>query len=106
MYIKINQPINKIQMEEITKALECLNANFEVYNTPLQMFCKEEAEYRLEEYEGCHLVDFDDEARKDMIDNLAYRLYDSDYVVDCETIMNITSDLMMEYENKLIDQAV
>lgn len=100
MYIKINQPINEIQREEILKALECLDANFEVYDTPLEMFCKEEAEYRIEAHEEYALVNFDDETRKNMIDDLASSLYDSDYVVDCEVIMDITDDVICEYENK------
>lgn len=106
MYIRVNEPVNEVKRVKITNALKGLGVNFDVFNSAERIVCQEEASDRVEAWEDVNLMHFGDDLREEIINHLEDRLYNDDYVINGEAINDITDEVMNEYENKPMKQAI
>lgn len=91
-YIKLsNEDFEKVKIIFVESEITA-----EEFDTPLDMFCNEEAEYRVAVEESEVGKDIPDDIREEIVSELETRLCNSEYVVDADVICNITSDVIEE----------
>lgn len=98
MYIRVNGSISKEKRVEIENALKGLGVNFDVFNSAFRTVCEEEAIFRIEDWEDENSIPLGDDLKDELIEELEDRLYYDDYVLNGETIYNITHELMRKYK--------
>lgn len=109
MYLNID--LKNVKKEEVREVLKNIGVAFEEFNNPLEMFLKEEAEFRLESLlddcfsYGSFLLEEDiellnkEEERKVVVRDIASEYFDNE-IFDYDMLDNIRDRVVEEFLNK------
>ena len=81
----------------LIKALESMGYEFEVSRFSTEIFLKEEAEMRLDMYEENNEVEVSDDVRIKVIEDIAYSLFNDEYVIDSERVDDVVADTLKDW---------
>lgn len=83
----------KINMEDKEKALELFKQqgiDFDIFESPIDVFAEEEAEYRLSIIEENYCTIGDKEKREEILAEIYNKLLDSEEYIDSDYIENVS----------------
>lgn len=87
----------KVTAEELQK-IKNAAIKFEEYETPLDMFCKEEAYFRVNAIEDESKNKIDETVKQKIIDEVYSKLYDTnETMIDSEYIEEITCSIITDH---------